>query len=291
MLRSPSRWMGIVSSRRLFSGVSADAVPSVVSNATTNAETTGKKTRRQEKGSRDKKKQQIKELGNDTYHIFDAVQKLKDVQWSRVNETVDVAVQLGVDPRKPDQSIKGIAKLPHGTGKVIRIGVFASGADAQKALDAGAEVVGDNDLVARVQGGEIPFDTVIATPELMPLVGKLGKILGPRGLMPNPKLGTVTKDITKAVKAARAGQVSFRITKQSIIHAGIAKLNFSNEEILDNFRSFMVAISDVKPEGLKKKYILSAYLSSTMGPGLKLDVGTIDPSSPRFMLDPSLIKK
>lgn len=160
-------------------------------------------------------------------------------------------VNLGVDPRKPNQSIKGVAVLPSGSGKVIRVAVFAQGNDVQAALDAGASVVGSDDLLARIQSGDLPFERVIATPEMMTMVSKVGKILGPRGMMPNPKMGTVTKDVTKAVKAAKAGSVQFRVEKQGIIQAGIGKVSFTKEALLDNVRSFMVAISDVKPENYK----------------------------------------
>ena len=188
-------------------------------------------------------------------------------------------------------AVAGMASLPSGTGKQVRICVFATGADAQKAIEAGASVVGAEDLIARIQGGDMPFDRVIATPEMMPLVSKIGKILGPRGMMPNPKLGTVTKDVEKAVKAGKAGSVQFRVEKKGIIQAGIGKVSFTPEALLDNIRSFMVAVSDVKPEGYKGKYLVAAYLSSTMGPGINIDLGTVDPSNPKFMLHPDLIGK
>jgi large subunit ribosomal protein L1 len=176
--------------------------------------------------------------------------------------------------------------LPAGTGKKVRVGVFASGADAQAAIEAGADVVGSEDLVERVQKGEIPFDTVIATPEMMSIVGKIGRILGPRGLMPNPKMGSVTKDVAKAIKAAKAGAVQFRVEKAGIVQAGIGKVSFKSEDLLDNIRSFMVAITDSKPEGLKGKYIKSVHISSTMGPGITIETANVDPSSAKFMLDP-----
>jgi large subunit ribosomal protein L1 len=216
-----------------------------------------------------------------------AIDYLRQRTWAAFDETVEISVNLGVDPRKPNQAIKGVARLPHGTGKQVRVCVFASGADAQSALEAGADVVGAEDLVERVQKGDMPFDTVIATPEMMPLVGKIGKILGPKGLMPNPKMGSVTKDVARAIKAAKAGAVQFRVEKAGIIQAGIGKLSFKNDELLNNLRSFMVAVSDAKPEGLKGKYIMTVSLSSTMGPGIPLDAANCDPSSAKFILDPS----
>lgn len=161
----------------------------------------------------------------------------------------------------------------------------------QSALDAGADVVGAEDLIARIQGGDIPFDRVLATPDVMQLVSKIGKILGPRGLMPNPKMGTVTKDVAKAVRAAKAGNVQFRVDKQGIVHAGVGKASFAKDALLDNIRSFMLAVSDSKPEGFKGKYISAVHLSSSMGPGLQIDVANVDPSSPKFMLDATLLSK
>jgi len=210
--------------------------------------------------------------------------------WTRFNETVDISVNLGLDPRKPNQSIKGTAKLPHGAGKKVRVGVFATGNDAQQATEAGADVVGGEDLVKRLQDGDIPFDSLIATPEMMSIVSRVGRILGPRGLMPNPKMGTVTKDVAKAVKAAKAGAVQFRVEKKGIVQAGLGKVSFNTEQLLDNVRSFMVAVSDCKPEGLKGKYILGVHLSTTMGPSVKVDVASVDPTNARFMVDPKLLK-
>ena len=217
-------------------------------------------------------------------HILDTMDILQENTYAKFDETVDVCIKLGLDPRKPEQSIKGVAKLPFGTGKKVRVAVFASGADASAALEAGADIVGDSDLIARVQGGEILFDTAIATPEMMAQVSKIGKILGPRGLMPNPKLGTVTKDVAKAVKSAKAGTVQFRVDKQGFVHAGIGKVSFPKENLLENFRSFMMAISDCKPEGLKTKYILGGRLATTFLKSVPVETSSIDPSSPRFML-------
>lgn len=182
---------------------------------------------------------------------------------------------------------QGVAKLPHGTGKKIRVAVFATGADATEALAAGADIVGAEDLVATIQKGEMLFDTVIATPEMMTMVSKIGRILGPRGMMPNPRMGTVTKDVGKAIIAAKKGAVQFRVEKAGIIQVGIGRLSFSNIQLLDNIRSFMVAVSDSKPDGLKGKYIQSVSVGSTMGPGVEITTQNVDPSSPKFMLDPT----
>jgi len=170
------------------------------------------------------------------------------------------------------------------------VGVFATGNDAQQATEAGADVVGGEDLVKRLQDGDIQFDSLIATPEMMSIVSRVGRILGPRGLMPNPKMGTVTKDVAKAVKAAKAGAVQFRVEKKGIVQAGLGKVSFTSEQLLDNVRSFMVAVSDCKPEGLKGKYILGVHLSTTMGPSVKVDVPSVDPTNARFMVDPKLLK-
>lgn len=223
-------------------------------------------------------------------NVHDAVDRVKAYSTARFDATVNVAINLGLDPRKPNQSIKGIARLPNGTGKKVRIAVFATGPEAEAAISAGADLVGSTDLIARIQAGEIPFDTAIATPEMMPLLSKVGKILGPRGLMPNPKMGTVTRDVTRAVKLAREGAVQFRVEKQGIVHAGIGKVSFSKEALLENIRSFMVAISDSKPEGLKGKYLLDAHIQATMGPSIHIDLPTVDPSNARFMLDLKLKK-
>ena len=223
-------------------------------------------------------------------NVHDAVQMIKDSSWAKFDETLELSVNLNLDPRKPNQAVKGVAKLPSGTGKVVRVGVFAVGKDADAAREAGADVVGGEDLMQRVQKGEIPFDSLIATPEMMGMVGKIGRILGPRGLMPNPKLGTVTRDVGMAVKSAKEGRVQFRVEKKGIIQAGLGKLSFSNEALLANIRAFMVAVSNVKPEALKGKYMKSATISSTMGPGVRLDLATVDPSNGKFMLSPEDIQ-
>lgn len=222
-------------------------------------------------------------------NIYDALDIVKKSAWSKFDETVEIIVNLGLDPRKPNQAIKGVAKLPHGVGKIVRVAVFAQGADVQAAKDAGADAVGSDDLVARVQAGDFPFDSVIATPEMMPALGRIGKLLGPKGLMPNPKMGTVTKDVAKAVKISKAGAVQFRVEKKGIIQASVGKVSFTKEKLLDNIRSMMVAIGDSKPEGLKGKFYLVGHVKSTMGRSVPLDVATIDPTNGRFMLDPSKV--
>lgn len=226
-----------------------------------------------------------------SYNIHEAAAVVKELSWTKFDESVDLAINLGVDPRKPNQSIKSVAKLPKGTGKLVRVCVFATGEAAQAAREAGAEVVGAEDVIALIQGGDIGFDRAIATPDMMAQVGKIGKILGPRGLMPNPKMGTVTTDVAKAVKAAKAGSVQFRVDKHGTVHSCIGKVSFSVEDILENIRSFMIAVGDAKPEGFKGKYLLSAYISSSMGPGLKIDLPTVDPSNAKFMLDASKLEK
>jgi large subunit ribosomal protein L1 len=184
-------------------------------------------------------------------------------------------MRLGIDPRHADQMVRGLISLPNGTGKTVRIGVFARGAKAEEALAAGADVVGADDLAEKVQAGDIAFDRCIATPDMMGLVGRLGKILGPRGLMPNPKLGTVTMDVKGAVAAARAGQVEFRAEKAGIIHAGIGKASFENDKLLENIRAFVDAIQKAKPTGAKGTYLQKVSLSSSMGPGVRVDVASL----------------
>lgn len=226
----------------------------------------------------------------DPQSIHEALEVLKRNKWSKFDETVELVVQLGVDPRKPNQSVKGMVRLPHGVGKTVRVAVFARDSTAEAARAAGAEIVGAEDLIASIIKGEMPFDRCIASPDMMPLLSKVGRILGPRGLMPNPKLGTVTADVATAVKNAKAGQVTFKVDKAGVVHVGIGKISFDSSKLLDNIRTFMVTMSDAKPEGLKGKYVKAAHLSSTMGQGIPLDVGTVDATSPRFMLDPTKVK-
>jgi large subunit ribosomal protein L1 len=203
--------------------------------------------------------------------IEDAVKEIKSRALAKFDETVEIAMNLNIDPRKPDQNLRGTVMLPHGTGKSVRVAVFARGDKAKEAENAGADVVGAEDLAEKVQAGEIDFDRAIATPDMMALVGRLGKILGPRGLMPNPRLGTVTQNITEAVTAAKGGQVEFRAEKSGIVHAGVGKASFTDDALVDNVRAFVGAISRGKPSGVKGTYIKRVSLSSTMGPGVKVD--------------------
>jgi large subunit ribosomal protein L1 len=209
------------------------------------------------------------------YAVDEAIAALKDNATAKFDETIEVALNLGVDPRHADQMVRGVVSLPAGTGKDVRVAVFARAGKAEEATAAGAEVVGAEDLMEQIQNGQINFDRVIATPDMMGIVGRLGKILGPKGLMPNPKLGTVTPNVAEAVKAAKGGQVEFRVEKAGIIHGGIGKASFSNEDLRRNFDAFVDAIVRAKPTGAKGKYVRKAALSSTMGPGLKLDVAEV----------------
>ena len=208
------------------------------------------------------------------YPVDEALGLVKSLASTKFDETVEVAINLGVDPRHADQMVRGVVTLPSGTGKTVRVGVFARGAKAEEALAAGADVVGAEDLMELVQGGKIEFDRCIATPDMMGLVGRLGKILGPKGLMPNPKLGTVTMNVTAAVEAAKGGQVEFRVEKAGIIHGGIGKASFGADALRANFDAFVDAIVKAKPTGAKGKYVNKIALSSTMGPGVKVDVAT-----------------
>jgi large subunit ribosomal protein L1 len=210
-----------------------------------------------------------------TYDLSDAVALIKAQASAKFDETIEVALGLGVDPRHADQMVRGVVSLPHGTGKTLRIAVFAKGDKAAEAEAAGADVVGAEDLMQQIQGGEINFDRCIATPDMMAIVGRLGKILGPRGLMPNPKLGTVTQDVAGAVRAAKAGQVEFRVEKAGIIHGGVGKASFAPEAIAENIRAFTDAVVKAKPSGAKGTYLQRASVSSTMGPGIKVNVGSM----------------
>jgi large subunit ribosomal protein L1 len=209
------------------------------------------------------------------YGVDEAIETLKANAKSKFDETIEVALNLGVDPRHADQMVRGVVTLPAGTGKDVRVAVFARGAKAEEATAAGADVVGAEDLMETIQGGTIDFDRVIATPDMMGIVGRLGKVLGPKGLMPNPKLGTVTPNVTEAVKAAKGGQVEFRVEKAGIIHSGIGKASFPAEDLKRNFQAFVDAIVKAKPAGAKGKYVQKVALSSTMGPGLKVDVAEV----------------
>lgn len=215
---------------------------------------------------------------NKSYGLDEAIGLVKQVATAKFDETIEISLNLGIDPRHADQMVRGLLSLPNGTGKTLRVGVFARGAKAEEALAAGADVVGAEDLAEKVQAGEIAFDRCIATPDMMALVGRLGKILGPRGLMPNPKLGTVTMDVKGAVTAAKSGQVEYRAEKAGIIHAGIGKASFDSEKLIENIRAFVDAVQKAKPTGAKGTYLRKAALSSTMGPGIRVDVSTFSAS-------------
>jgi large subunit ribosomal protein L1 len=210
-----------------------------------------------------------------SYALDEAIGLLKSCATAKFDESVEIALNLGVDPRHADQMVRGTADLPHGTGKSVRVAVFARGDKAEEAQAAGADIVGAEDLAQAIQSGQIEFDRCIATPDLMPVVGRLGRILGPRGLMPNPKLGTVTPNIAQAVSAAKAGQVQFRVEKTGIIHAGIGKASFEPKRLADNVRAFVDAVNKAKPSGAKGTYLKRAAISSTMGPGVKLEIATL----------------
>jgi large subunit ribosomal protein L1 len=206
------------------------------------------------------------------YSVEDAVKFIKDNAKVKFDETIEIAMNLGIDPRHSDQQVRGVVQLPHGTGKSMRVAVFAKDAKAEDAKNAGADIVGAEDLAEKIQAGEIEFDRCIATPDMMAVVGRLGKVLGPKGLMPNPKLGTVTQDVATAVQAAKGGEVQFRCEKAGIVHAGVGKASFNEQALAENVRAFIGAISKAKPSGVKGTYIMKASISSTMGPGIKLDM-------------------
>ncbi len=209
------------------------------------------------------------------YSAADAVKMIKERAVAKFDETIELAMNLGVDPRHADQMVRGVVALPAGTGRDVRVAVFARDAKADEAKAAGADIVGAEELVEKVQKGEIDFDRAIATPDMMPLVGRLGKVLGPRNLMPNPKVGTVTPDVAGAVKAAKGGSVEFRVEKAGIIHAGVGKASFKEDQLLENVKAFIDAVSRAKPSGSKGTYIKRVSVSSTMGPGLKIDVSSL----------------
>jgi large subunit ribosomal protein L1 len=209
------------------------------------------------------------------YQLPEAVKLVKSRATAKFDETIELSLNLNIDPRKAEQNLRGTVMLPHGTGKSLRVAVFAKGPRAEEAKAAGADIVGAEDLAEKVQAGEINFDRCIATPDMMALVGRLGRVLGPRGLMPNPKLGTVTANVAEAVKAAKGGQVEFRAEKAGIVQAGVGKASFSEEAILENVRAFVGAISRSKPTGIKGTFIKKVSLSSTMGPGVKLELSSV----------------
>ena len=223
-----------------------------------------------------------KTLGNvdrkKAYKLVEAVQLVKknaaEAQ-RKFDETIEIAMNLGIDTTLSEQTVRGMIQLPHGTGKSVRVAVFAKGEKADEARKAGADIVGADDLAEKISGGFTEFDRVVATPDMMGVVGKLGKVLGPRGLMPNPKLGTVTADVEKAVKEVKGGQVEFRTEKAGLVHAGIGKASFSEQAILENARAFIGAITKARPTGIKGTYINRVTLSSTMGPGVKIDLATL----------------
>ena len=210
-----------------------------------------------------------------TYPIEQAVKMVKERAKAKFDETIEIAINLNVDPRHSDQMVRGVLALPNGTGKTLRVAVFAKGDKAKEAMAAGADIVGAEDLAEKVNKGEINFDRVVASPDMMPLVGKLGKVLGPRGLMPNPKLGTVTADVAGAVKAVKGGQVEFRAEKAGIIHCGIGKASFSESALVENVRALFGAVQKARPAGAKGSYIRKVSLSSTMGPGVSLDLTSL----------------
>jgi len=209
------------------------------------------------------------------YQVTDAVKLVKEHAGAKFDETIELSMNLGVDPRHADQMVRGTVQLPNGTGKAVRVAVFAKGDKAEEAKAAGADLIGAEDLAERIQGGEIGFDRCIAAPDMMSVVGRLGKILGPRGLMPNPKLGTVTQDVGAAVAAAKGGQVEFRAEKAGIIHGGIGKASFSEEAILENLRAFVDAVMKAKPSGAKGTFVTKIAVSSTMGPGVRIEVASV----------------
>jgi large subunit ribosomal protein L1 len=209
------------------------------------------------------------------YSIEEAIKMIKERATAKFDETIEVAMNLGVDPRHSDQMVRGVVNLPNGSGRSVRVGVFARGAKADEARAAGADVVGAEDLVEKVQAGDIDFDRCIATPDLMPLVGRLGKVLGPRGMMPNPKVGTVTMDVATAVRGAKGGSVEFRVEKAGIVQAGIGKASFSADKLVQNIKAFADAVQKSKPSGAKGTYIERVAVSSTMGPGVKVEPSSL----------------
>ena len=208
---------------------------------------------------------------NATHSVADAVKIVKDNAKVKFDETVELAINLGVDPRHADQMVRGVCNLPNGTGRSVRVAVFAKDAKADEAKAAGADVVGAEDLMEQIQAGDMPFEKVIATPDMMPLVGRLGKVLGPKGMMPNPKVGTVTMDVAKAVKDSKGGAVEFRVEKAGIIHAGVGKASFAQDKLAENVNAFLTSIQKARPSGAKGTFIKKITLSSTMGPGVKID--------------------
>ncbi len=210
--------------------------------------------------------------GKENVSVEEAVKLVRENATAKFDETVEIAVNLGVDPRHADQMVRGVVSLPNGTGKDVRVAVFARGEKAEEAKKAGADIVGAEDLMETVQAGRIDFDRCIATPDMMPIVGRLGKVLGPRNLMPNPKVGTVTMDVAEAVKAAKGGEVQFKVEKAGVVHAGIGKASFDEKKLAENVRAFVDAVQKARPSGVKGAYMKKIALSSTMGPGVSVDL-------------------
>ena len=217
---------------------------------------------------------------NKFYTVEEAVKLVKERAKAKFDETIEMAFNLGIDPKHADQNVRGVISLQNGTGKSVRVAVFAKGEKAEAAKKAGADIVGADDLAEKVQAGQMDFDRVIASPDMMVTVGKLGKVLGPRGLMPNPKLGTVTNDVAEAVKAAKGGQVEYRAQKEGIVHAGVGKASFSEQALVENVKALINAVSRAKPAGAKGTYMKKVSISSTMGPGLKLDIASVGADAP-----------
>ncbi|HCS24095.1 MAG TPA: 50S ribosomal protein L1 [Alphaproteobacteria bacterium] len=236
-----------------------------------------KETKTAQKSKFPKRLRSVREQLDTTkvWSLEEAVSFLKKNATAKFDETIELAVNLGIDTKQSDQNVRGMVVLPHGTGKTIRVAVFAKGPKAEEAKKAGADIVGDEELAAMIQKGDMPFERVIATPDMMGVVGKLGQILGPKGLMPNPKLGTVTMDVTSAVKAAKGGSVEYRAQKEGIVHVGVGKASFDEKQIVENIRALMEAVIKAKPATSKGNYLKKAALSSTMGPGLKLELSTL----------------
>ena len=214
-------------------------------------------------------------VGKENLSVEDAVALIKGNATAKFDETIEIAVNLGVDPRHADQMVRGVVGLPNGTGKDVRVAVFARGPKADEAKEAGADIVGAEDLMETIQGGTIEFDRCIATPDMMPIVGRLGKVLGPRNLMPNPKVGTVTMDVADAVKAAKGGEVQFKVEKAGVVHAGVGKASFDEGKLVENIRAFVSAVARAKPAGAKGTYMKKVSLSSTMGPGVSIDLANV----------------
>ena len=209
------------------------------------------------------------------YEPVDAIKILKNNSYVKFDETLDVAINLSIDPNKTDQNVRGVLNLPKGSGKTIRVAVITKDDKTNEAKDAGADIIGENDLVESISSGKIDFDLLISTPDMMPSIGKIAKILGPKGLMPNPKLGTVTQDVTKAVKSAKSGQIQFRTEKGGIVHAGIGKLNFSEEDLITNLKAFYNSLVKSKPESVKGSFIKKVTIASTMGVGLEINAASL----------------